>query len=647
MTFKPRLLYVAAPKVFMSALLLAGLSACGGGGSDGGAGFEGESLAQSVSTSDESGVRQEAPPVPYWPGKLLITEVASNYYSDDVAWFEIYNPGSTPVSLADYKLNSSYVDTVTGIISMTPLQFDLPPVSIAPNSFLVIAAKPDDKLRDNGQMVYIRNGSKTPFWNGSGSLELIRGRLTADFVRFGDSATTPRNYGEWIGANPAPLPSGPDEHGKAIVRLAARGMVDTNSSLDWVAVNFATPAGPNDVGPSVTDSDHDGIPDSAKLAGGTYAGLDLYAMGARSGRRDLFMEIDYMQGDDPALLPRHDALKKLTQAFAAKNIALHLDTGDLHAPGFDPAAFNLGGGNPVPFAKCMELDLAGTHVRDGCASFYAYKGAYFDVRRKLVFHYALFANSQNLDGDAGPSGVAELSGADLLVSLGGYGFTVQSEIDRNMLTNLQAGTLMHEFGHNLGLRHGGNDEVNYKPNHYSVMNYMYQFAGLSAKPNSPYAAERYYLVNGLKGKTFCNLAENSPCSNDFIIDFSDGSGADLDEHKLSEAVNIGRGSVDGAYADWDDNEVWTPGLLARNINPLGGSGKTVLKDYNEWGNLTLTFSRAHSGTSLGFGPGNAPPDEEQSERRANPMNDGARNPTVEEPLPRQLHDLLRMLRHWR
>ena len=42
----------------------------------------------------------------------------------------------------------------------------------------------------------------------------------------------------------------------------------------------------------------------------------------------------------------------------------------------------------------------------------------------------------------------------------------------------QAGTFMHELGHNLGLRHGGTDESNYKPNYLSVMNYAFQFYGL-------------------------------------------------------------------------------------------------------------------------------------------------------------------------
>ena len=49
-------------------------------------------------------------------------------------------------------------------------------------------------------------------------------------------------------------------------------------------------------------------------------------------------------------------------------------------------------------------------------------------------------------------------------------------------TDQQAGTFMHEFGHLLGLRHGGHDPVNCKPNYRSVMSYTRQFAG-SPIPN--------------------------------------------------------------------------------------------------------------------------------------------------------------------
>ena len=41
----------------------------------------------------------------------------------------------------------------------------------------------------------------------------------------------------------------------------------------------------------------------------------------------------------------------------------------------------------------------------------------------------------------------------------------------------QAATVMHEFGHNLKLRHRGNfDLPNCEPNYFSVMNYAFQFS---------------------------------------------------------------------------------------------------------------------------------------------------------------------------
>lgn len=50
----------------------------------------------------------------------------------------------------------------------------------------------------------------------------------------------------------------------------------------------------------------------------------------------------------------------------------------------------------------------------------------------------------------------------------------------------EAGTFMHELGHSLGLTHGGtpNDNTKFKPNHLSIMNYLYQFTGLLAKDHT-------------------------------------------------------------------------------------------------------------------------------------------------------------------
>lgn len=610
------------------ATLLAG---CGGGGSDAGIGGS--------ASADPAPNYLNAAVSPISGSELMISEIATNYYSDDVAWFEVYNPTGAPLSLAQYQLRSSHLDLGSRSFSYTPVNFSLPDVVVPSGSYVVVAGRVFNALTANSQMVYVRNGSLVPFWTGHGSIELLRNGSTVDFVRFGNANGAPAASTAWRSAPVPALPSGAQEHGKSIVRLLSAGMTDTDTAADWALVNFATPAGPNDVAPGVIDSDRDGIPDTAKQPGGTYAGMNLYALGARGGRRDIFVEVDYMKGSDPALLPRREALQKVVEAFAARNIGLHFDSGSLHGEGIDRAHFNLGGGNQVDFAPCIELATSGSGARQGCTSFYDYKSRNFDVRRNLVFHYALFANSQKLDGSSGSSGVAELNGNDLIVSLGGYGFSTAPGNSLNMLINLQAGTLMHELGHNLGLRHGGNEDANYKPNHYSVMNYMYQFAGVSATPSSGHAAERYYLANNLKGKTLCTLVENSPCGTDFRVDFSDGSGAPLDENALSEALNIGRGAIAGAYADWDNNGFVTGTQIARNLNPQVGGAYTVLRDYDEWSNLAIPFARGRPGNNYGEAWNTASIEIETP--RANPMNQRARHRIVEDALPSDLQRTLR------
>ena len=80
--------------------------------------------------------------------------------------------------------------------------------------------------------------------------------------------------------------------------------------------------------------------------------------------------------------------------------------------------------------------------------FDALKALYFGPsKRGAVFHYALFCN--NFDGARKAAGRSRDYGAvDFLVALGQF----QGITDLGM-----AGTFMHEFGHNLNLRHGAMD----------------------------------------------------------------------------------------------------------------------------------------------------------------------------------------------
>jgi hypothetical protein len=118
----------------------------------------------------------------------------------------------------------------------------------------------------------------------------------------------------------------------------------------------------------------------------------------------------------------------------------------------------------------------------------------FDENRRHAFKYALFAHALGVpratsDLQGTPyndtktprttSGVADGGdgGGDVLITLGFWDGHTGTEL-------VQAGTLAHELGHTLGLRHGGpaatvtDTAPNCKPNYQSVMNYFFQVRGL-------------------------------------------------------------------------------------------------------------------------------------------------------------------------
>jgi hypothetical protein len=581
------------------------ISACGGGGGSGGEPASATPVAstpppviiptltpalvpESVSTVLPTATPTPVPAAgPTLPGALLISEVSSSRYDETGAWLEIYNSSAQDVSLNGVSLRAAGASWRSSLES-----FSFPAnTQIKAGGYLVVAGKMPNETRANtNQIVYVGNTISTPSWSMDGALELVKDGVTLDFVRFGNSLAAPLSTSAWSGSNVAAMPL---SYGQSLVRLG--GMkVNSHSKQDWTLVPFATPGGPNDVAATAVDSDHDGIPDSAEVAGGTFAGIDYYAMGARVGQPDIFVQIDHMKSSDQGILPAKESMQKVVDAFKARNIAMHFDSGALYSYGFNPALFNLGGSsinknNEVDYHQCL-----GMGDQLNCASIYDYKDKSMDIRRKQVFHYLLMGNSQNEDGKSGSSGYAEIIGNDIIVTLGSWGLNSKSANELNKLVNFQAATIMHELGHNLGLDHGGDEGINNKPNYYSVMNYLYQLMGLGSNPKTSSAIERYFLAkkaNGFDWNALCKV-ETGPCSRDFRIDYSDGSGSMLDENNLNESAMIGRGSL-GAYADWNLDQQLNRLNYALDLNDDGK--KTFLYDYNDWGNLTLAFARTASG----------------------------------------------------
>jgi hypothetical protein len=518
-------------------------------------------------------------------GNLRISEVGACPFSSSSCWFELYNVGAVAESLSFYRMRAPAISPSAYVPSRI---FALPPIIVPPRSAVILQGRTADAIADGSGVTHIGDGEVVPWWASDGFIELLNpAGATASFVRFGANTVAPTTGGTWTGGAAPALPRGTDAYGASIQQRTLTSAISGPS--EWASTAFATYGALND-NFSDTDTDGDGIPDRAELPGATFSGLDLYAMGARQGRRDLFVEIDYMAGSDPATTPRKEALQKVVDAFSRRNIALHFDVGELFSESFDPGNFNLGGGNEVPFATAVAL----TTRESGITRLYDIKAANMSANRRMVFHYQLFAHSQQKDGSGGSTGFGELPGNDSAITLGGFGLQAGDAAQRNTLVSYQAASLMHELGHNLGLRHGGGDQLNRKPNYLSVMNYLYSPLGLATIGNAE--GDRYGLYTRCKPGAIAQLT--NPPSGDvtrFLVDFSSGLSRNLDEAQLFEASGLGRtGSV---AVDFNCNDRTDGAAYARDLNHDGALD--VLADYDDWSAIEPVFRRTQAGAENG------------------------------------------------
>jgi len=194
-------------------------------------------------------------------------------------------------------------------------------------------------------------------------------------------------------------------------------------------------------------------------------------------------------------------------------------------------------------------------------------------QRARIFHFALYIGSFDDDGHSGDSragGGGPFAGRDLVLA---YDVPI---FDGDVSNIEEAGTLMHELGHNLGLSHGGSLQdagVNYKPNYPSVMNYFWQTTGVAKSSN---------------------LA---------LLDYSEGTLDSVDENSLDEHGGLGpdpfasdiavkwrcpssqrRGPLPSAFdVDWNCNGAIDAGSPAIDVN--ASSTLTVLRDHDDWSSL--------------------------------------------------------------
>ena len=211
-------------------------------------------------------------------------------------------------------------------------------------------------------------------------------------------------------------------------------------------------------GVTAKDTDGDGLVDSWEKHGYDHDGdgvvdVDLPALGANPKKKDIFVQIDYMVGGDHTHKPIQAGIDMVVESFAnapvsnpdgTKGINLHVD---------------------------VKNALAHQATLSAWTGFDALREVNLPKARLPIYHYCVFAH--DVEGHIGMSGISKgIPGSGFIVSLGSW-------TDQVGTTQEQAGTFMHEFGHNIGLRHGGINHVNYKPNYVSIMNYFFQVRGLT------------------------------------------------------------------------------------------------------------------------------------------------------------------------
>jgi uncharacterized repeat protein (TIGR01451 family) len=299
---------------------------------------------------------------------------------------------------------------------------------------------------------------------------------------------------------------------------------------------------------SVGDTDGDFLLDGWESRGADTDGapgieVDLPTMGANPQRKDLFLEIDCLVAANhshcplPAVGPVVSPIQSVVQSFAnapvnnvdgSTGIQLHVDIGNLYGqPALPAAGFGTnvprtaapagsvtgnfgnfgGGGNQIPEAGNLIVDWDGVGNPQP-TNFFSLKGPpgnNFNSQRDFIFRYAIFVHQTNARAASNDctSGQAKgIPGVNFMISLGGTNAGSPGpppvppapcwgvDAGGNSVGNQpqQAGTLMHEFGHVLGLCHGGQNDapgfqqcnLNNKPNYLSVMNYTFQSCGGAA-----------------------------------------------------------------------------------------------------------------------------------------------------------------------
>lgn len=345
----------------------------------------------------------------------------------------------------------------------------------------------------------------------------------------------------------------------------------------------------------VVDSDGDGFPDAWERAdggidtnGNSVVDLKLSDYGATPDKPDVFVQVGETKSTSCHLIffcsttnrhPSLAALRDVQEAYAAHGIRLHIDAGPNSVMNPDTGAKwgNLSQATQVLTIPATIPGATSNGEFDWTQSFDGYANQLLSAQRRSIFHLALYVGRFNTDGNTGLSRSGNgggLAGNDFMLAYDVFNGRRPTRIE-------EAGTFMHELGHQLGLSHGGSladATINFKPDYPSVMNYLWQLNGVDK--------------NDSLG----------------LLDYSEGTLDTVDETDTNEARGLEPDSAAGNIATrWICPGTSDPQLRAhdpvpsiRNVDwncdnsisststPLdlnGNGGNSLLADHDDWHSL--------------------------------------------------------------
>jgi hypothetical protein len=314
--------------------------------------------------------------------------------------------------------------------------------------------------------------------------------------------------------------------------------------------------------------------------------INLLEKGASHARKDLFLEIDYMKSPVHSHRPDPAAIRMVTDSFedapvqnpdGSRGIDLHVIVDD-EIPEKEYLELYNADNEVPPNATFSDLrtgdsdepcggvnGTAAERNADNCAELLA-------ARQKVV-HYSMFIHQFTHKPAAG--GVSW--NRFFVVSLGGWR---ASDVGS---TEDQAGTLMHELGHQLGLPHGGSDSINHKPNYLSVMSYTYVYNDRWFYRPVDYSHERIRTLD----ESALNESRSLENSRGWPIFYN-----------ATDGITDTRS--DGTPIDWNGNGTIDNGTIAQDIEQFNRSKDSSFENltgHDDWANLNLVPAKSTAGAS--------------------------------------------------